>query len=248
MTGRREHDDRAGTNEVRRDAEGGRWVLEEREVTFRWTRYSPLSYEGAGPFRTLPLALRFLRLAADIEHERMAAALDVEVGTVEGIERGNVIPQTSDVDAWVECCGGNMAALREAIRAADMIWPPESVVLELPQLYGSDAPSVEGFKTAERLIRRLRGWEGVEAPPGIETLPETMRWLRKFFEVAEPVLVARFGSIEPARLLAVEQGRESLEAAARSWWGDIFEMWFNVFLACQAPAGCRFFPTESGSS
>lgn len=235
-------------NEVQRDAHGGRRVLEEREVTFRWTRYSPLSYERAGPLRTLPLALRFLRLAADIRHERMAAALDVEIGTVEGIERGNVIPETSDVDAWVECCGGNMAALREALRAADMIWPPEPAVLELPQLYGSDAPSVEDFKTAEQVIRRLRDWEGVEPPPGIETLPETTRWLRKFFGVAEPVLVARFGSIEPARLLAVEQGSEDLDTVARSWWGDIFEMWFNVLLACQAPASCRFFPTEPGSS
>lgn len=219
-------------------------ALEEGGAEFRWTRYSPMGSSRKGMFRTIPLALRFLRLAAGLTQEEMAEALGVETGMVEAMERGNAIPTTGDADTWLVTCDADLSDLGEAVESADLIWPPDQAVLELPCFHGPDAPTRSDFVIAERLIHRVRNWEGVVPPPGIATLADTAAWLRLFFALPES-LMAQLASIGSAELLRVEPDEKTLDATDRMVWGEILGMWFNTYLACQAPVGCRYFPVLS---
>lgn len=204
----------------------------------RITTFHALSKEPGGLFRVMPVALRFLRVADSRTQEAVGAALGVESGTVEGIERGCVMPVLSDLDDWLDACECKLDDFVAAHEAAQCMWPPELATLTVPQFWGPLAPTADDFATARRLIERMGG-RGVAAASPVSVPPsEAGGWLARFFGWLEEDVSPHLSAVAPRAGLEELTGDEPLTVS--SWWSRSLALWFNLYVACQAPVGCRF--------
>lgn len=207
----------------------------------RVTTFHALSEQPRGLFRVMPLALRFLRVAAGRTQEEIGAALGVESGTVEAIERGCVHPTLIDLDAWVSACGGELYDLNGSYGSAHSVWPAGLPTLTLPRFWGSLAPSWEDFDEARELIEGLGG--GKRESSGSEPRGTVGERLARFFEYLDEDVSPHLASVAPRAGLAELRGDEPV--AVVSWWSRTLALWFNLYLVCQAPIGCRFLDVDA---
>lgn len=206
----------------------------------RVTTFHALSDQPRGLFRVMPLALRFLRLAAGRTQEEIGAALGVESGTVEAIERGCVHPVLVDLDVWTKACGGELKDVFDSHVAAQGLWPPALATLTLPQFWGPLAPSRDDFDAARQLIEGLGG--GKRESSGSEARGTVGERLARFFEYLDEDVSPHLASVAPRAGLEELQGDEPFAVAA--WWSRTLALWFNLYLVCQAPVGCRFLDVD----
>lgn len=233
-----DHEEWGGPGEVVERAATWQERLTDAEgLGCRITTFHALSKQPGGLFRVMPVALRFLRVAGGRTQEAVGAALGVESGTVEGIERGCVIPVLSDLDAWLDACECKLDHFVAAHVAAQSLWPPELATLTVPQFWGPLAPSAEDFETARQLIERLGG-RGAAAAPGSVPPNEVGAWLVRFFGYLDEEVSPHLSAVAPRAGLEELTGDEPLTVSR--WWSRTLALWFNLYVACQAPVGCRF--------
>jgi hypothetical protein len=208
----------------------------------RVTTFHALSDEPRGLFRVMPLALRFLRLAAGRTQEEIGVALlGAESGTVEAIERGCIHPTLIDLDAWVSACGGELNDLSGSYGSAQSVWPAGLRTLTLPRFWGSLAPSQQQFDEARKLIEGLGS--GKRESSGSEARGTVGERLVRFFEYFDEDVSPHLASVAPRAGLAELRGDEPV--AVVSWWSRTLALWFNLYLVCQAPVGCRFLDVDA---
>lgn len=215
-------------------------LADVEDLGCRVTTFHALSKQPRGLFRVVPLALRFLRLAAGRPQEEIGAALGVESGTVEAIERGCVHPTLHDLDAWIKACDGELEDYFESYVAAQALWPPALPILRLPQFWGPLAPSRDDFDEARKLIEGLGG--GKRESSGSEARGTVGERLVQFFAYLDEDVSPHLASVAPRAGLAELRGDEPF--AVVSWWSSTLAQWFNLYLVCQAPVGCRFLDVD----
>lgn len=216
-------------------------LARRRPLRFGWrtSRFYPLTGDSNGPFRTLGLTLRFLRLAAGRREQEMATALETNAGGIEAIERGCVGLWPTDADRWVEVCGAGDGDVLLAGLAAEALWPRELPVLELPQFWGAGAPSIAEFRTARHLIERMRQGGGFAAEAGAARVAHPERWLADFFGPLEACEASE--EYRESRTATIGTGEQ--DQPPSSWRTDPVGR-FNGLLAAQGPLGVFYLAIE----
>lgn len=216
-------------------------LADVKNLGCRITKFHALSGEPRGLFRVVPVAVRLLRLAGGRTQEAIGVALGVEIGTVEAIERGCVHPTLRDVDTWTKACDADLEDFFESMVVTQHLWPPALPILTLPQFWGPVAPSPDDFETARQLIEGLSGGGNAE-PSRTDARGQVGKRLARFFEYLDEDVSPHLASMAPRAGLEELRGDEPFAVA--SWWSRTLALWFNLYLVCQAPIGCRFLNVE----
>lgn len=208
-------------------------------ASWRKTRFYPVSGSPDTPFRVMGLALRLLRLGAGRKELEMATALGSHPGTIEPIERGCIVPLTTDIERWMEVCGAGDREFLLVGRAAEALWPRKLPFLQLPQFWGVGAPTVAEFRTARHLIERMRHGGGLAAESDAAAVTDPEQWLADFFAPLDECE----SSEENREPRTATDGEAEGDPPPPSWRANPV-LRFNRFVAAQGPLGVAYLPIE----